>query len=129
MNSYHGYTGGQRLKIQRIINKQIAQGELASPFYLPCCICGQSKGIREYHCENYGDYTWKYGMLCLCFRCHRMIHRQGSEKKGYAESANEYFCKVNQGITFDPVYSKFYTVEMEQMMEGKNITENKEKAD
>ena len=50
---YNGFTGKQRAKGAIIIKKAIKEGILPDLHTSPCEMCGQTKGIREYHAEDY----------------------------------------------------------------------------
>ena len=54
MREYKGFSEKERNAIQN--------GELVHPCTLPCEMCGQDKGIREWHCE---DYTPEVAMQSL----------------------------------------------------------------
>lgn len=115
MKDYKGYSEKQRKHVQYLLNKAIRNGEMKNPCLLPCEICGQKKGIREWHSKDYAEDTWKDNLQCLCWRCHRMLHvfEQGPISKRY-ESARIYFQSVKNGMIFDPVYTTYYTEEMER---------------
>lgn len=116
IKSYRGYSHNERLAVQRIINKAIKDGTINSPLDLPCEICGQTRGIREWHSWDYKPETALQTIQCVCWRCHRNWHifERGPENKGY-DRAVEYFRQVKRnGKIFPPVYNKnFYTKEDE----------------
>lgn len=115
MRDYKGFTDKERRANQYQVNKAIKNGELAHPCTLPCEMCGQDKGIREWHCEDYTPEVAMQSLHCLCWRCHRNHHivEVGEEHKKY-KSAKLYFDKVAEGMIFKPVYMKHYTREMEE---------------
>jgi len=115
MKDYKGFTEKERKAVQYHVNKAIKNGELANPCTLPCEICGQTKGIREWHCEDYTPEVALQSLNCLCWRCHRNHHivEMGEEHKRY-KYAKFYFDKVTEGKIFEPVYTKYYTREKEE---------------
>ena len=115
MRDYKGFTDKERRANLYLVKKAIKNGELAHPCTLPCEICGQDKGIREWHCEDYTPERAMQSLHCYCWRCHRNYHiiEVGEEHKKY-KYAKFYFDKVAEGMIFKPVYMKHYTREMEQ---------------
>lgn len=73
MKSYNGFTGLQRERSTRWINKQIALGLATKPTV--CCACSQDQGVLDWHAEDYsepfGAHLFKFP---LCFACHMMVH-------------------------------------------------------
>ena len=117
MREYKGFTDKERRANLYRVKKAIADGELPHPCTLPCEICGQDKGIREWHCEDYTPERAMQSLHCLCWRCHRNHHiiEVGEEHRRY-KSAKLYFDKVAEGMIFKPVYMKHYTREMEERL-------------
>ena len=72
MNEYNGFSEKERLKGDRIIKKAIENGDLPPLNQTRCCICGQDKGIRQYHCEDYSPEIYIRGccsnMQALSFK-------------------------------------------------------------
>jgi hypothetical protein len=52
--------------------KALAEGTLEPLDKMPCRMCGQTKGMKAYHCEDYNDPVGD--ATCLCWRCHMMWH-------------------------------------------------------
>lgn len=110
MRDYKGYTPKQRLNNLEKVKTLINEGKLASPYTKKCEICGQDKGIREYHCTDYGDGTNPKNLKCLCFKCHRYLHVfELGETHKYYQNAKEYFDRVKNGYIYKPVrdYKEF----------------------
>lgn len=105
MRDYKGFTPQQRLANLDRVKQAIKDGILPSPFKLKCEICGQNKGIREYHCKDYTPEKAMESLQCLCYKCHRYLHvfELGEEHK-YYKVAQDYFNRVKQGEVFDPVF-------------------------
>jgi len=111
MESYKGYSGKHRLKVQRIMNKAIEEGRLANPLDLKCEICGQDKGIKEWHNYDYALDTCLETIQCLCWRCHRNWHvfEKGETDTTRYKNAVKYFSAIkHEGKIFPPVYNKKY---------------------
>lgn len=111
MNDYKGYSGKHRMKVQRIINKAIKEKDIPSPLNLKCDICGQDKGIREWHSWDYRLETALETIQCLCWRCHRNWHvfEKGETDTTSYIKAVEYFTNVKRkGMIYPPVYNKKY---------------------
>lgn len=106
MNDYNGFTGKQRDKGQRIINKAIEEGKLQPLNTVRCIICGQDKGIRQYHNEDYSEENILEDVIPVCVKCHRRIHMDRNSPKYM-----EYMIKVFKGERADPVYNKLYWTE------------------
>ena len=106
--SYNGFSGKQRCKVQYRIKKAIEKGELYPLNQIKCCICGQDKGIREYHCEDYSLEKYIDNAIPLCYQCHRTLHRTIDDKPNEWE---EYLENVRNGILKDPVYISTYWTE------------------
>ena len=98
---YNGFSPQQRERGDKWIKEAIDYGELKPLKQVPCSICGQDKGIRHYHCEDYSSYeTVVGGAIPVCWMCHMMIHR----KPKHPKSAERYFERIKAGERFDPVY-------------------------
>lgn len=96
MASYKGWTAEQRLASLKLTKAAIASGEMPKP--TKCEICGQDKGIIQYHNEDYSHPT-KY-LRQMCWRCH-MIHHSAH----FAPvQAKVYFDDVASGKIYPPVY-------------------------
>ena len=106
MRNYKGYTEQDRRKNLAKVKTLIAQGKLENPNNLKCEICGQDKGIREYHCMDYNPAVALQSLKCLCYKCHRYLHvYELGESHKYYKNAKTYFERVKSGYIYKPVYS------------------------
>jgi hypothetical protein len=75
MSDYNGFTGQQRTKALRWLNREYAAGRRVRP--TRCGGCGQTAGIIEAHSEDYsepfGDHIGAFG---FCYRCHMALHNR-----------------------------------------------------
>lgn len=74
MKDYNGFTGAQRDRAQKWLNKQWASGSLLKPKI--CVACGQDHGPIDAHAEDYSE-PFRAGVtdgFHLCFICHMMVH-------------------------------------------------------
>lgn len=74
LKSYNGFSGAQRERGARILKKAIENGIIPAPSKCKCILCGQDKGIRHYHNEDYSDENVVSDAKVLCWRCHMMLH-------------------------------------------------------
>lgn len=100
MKSYNGFTPAQRIAGDKIIKAAIARGELLPLNKTKCSLCGQDKGIRHYHCEDYSPENILNDVRPLCWRCHMMLHTRFRHPKSW----KKYLQEVKSGIRYDPVY-------------------------
>ncbi len=115
MREYKGYTPEQRMQNLYRVKEAIKKGELENPLNLKCEICGQDKGIREWHCKDYNPEVAMKSLQCLCYKCHRNLHiKELGESHKYYWWAVGYFNKIKNGFKYTPTYSKYYTKEMEE---------------
>lgn len=125
MKSYKGFSGKHRMYIQKKINQAIKDNVLESPLDKKCEICGQVYGIREYHCYDYTESVALDSLQCLCWKCHRNLHAYeiGEQSRRY-KHALDYFERIeNENVIFKPVYTKYFTQEMER----KRISKRKQR--
>jgi hypothetical protein len=66
------FTAKQRDASVPVQAKAQKDGTLDDIGKIPCRMCGQTQGIKSYHCENYDDPVGD--ATCLCWRCHMMWH-------------------------------------------------------
>lgn len=71
---YNGFTGKERIKYSKIQEKAIKEGILEPLEEVKCVICGQSKGIRVYHAENYFPERIVENSIPMCASCHAQFH-------------------------------------------------------
>lgn len=73
MKHYNGFTPQERERSLVWQKAQILNGKYPAPS--ECCACGQTKGVIDYHQEDYsepyGEHIFKYQ---LCYICHMMLH-------------------------------------------------------
>ena len=84
MKSYNGFTPYQRTKGDAILKEAIKNGVIPDPKTQPCCMCGQDKGIRHYHNEDYSPEHIVQDAHVLCWRCHMMLHSRFSHPESWA---------------------------------------------
>lgn len=106
MEEYNGFTEQERLKGDRIIKKAIENGDLPPLNQTKCCICGQNKGVREYHCEDYSPENILNDAVPLCYACHRRLHKN---KYNNPERWEHYKEEVRNGNLCPPHYTDYWT--------------------
>ena len=76
LTDYNGFTGEERDndEIDEIYEKAISDGKLKPLEETKCVICGQDKGIRVYHAENYFPEKIVDSSFPMCFKCHARVH-------------------------------------------------------
>jgi hypothetical protein len=85
VKDYNGFSGRQRERAQRWLNKEWNTGRLARPS--ECVACGQTEGIIQAHAEDYSD-PFRAGVtdgFHLCKRCHAMVHARFKNQKAWRE--------------------------------------------
>lgn len=100
MKSYNGFTPEQRMHGDKIIKRAIAEGKLPPLSETKCILCGQDKGIRHYHCEDYSEDKILDDVVPVCWRCHMMIHSRFRNRKAF----DIYMEEVKGGKTYPPVF-------------------------
>ena len=93
---YNGFTHAQRIASLAKTKAAILSGGIPKP--TKCEFCGQTKGIIQYHNEDYSHPT-KY-LRVWCWRCHMMHHSRNRAP----EAVKAYFDAVSAGKKFAPVY-------------------------
>jgi hypothetical protein len=76
LGKYNGFSSEQRIEGDKIIKKAIKDGVLPPLNKVTCKICGQDKGVREYHTEDYSPDKILDDVIPICWRCHRHIHQK-----------------------------------------------------
>ena len=104
MKEYNGFTEKERLKGNKIIKKAIKDGLLPQLNTVKCEMCGQDKGIRHYHNEDYTPENIIQDAKCLCFRCHMHIHSNNKNSKSWQKYEED----IKNGEIYPPVYNKTY---------------------
>lgn len=102
MVSYKGFSKEQRLKMHEIFKAEIAAGRVPPANTQPCSICGQDKGIRHYHAEDYTNpELHQKSVRVVCWRCHMMIHNRFKHPLSVAQ----YLLNIHfLGKRYAPVY-------------------------
>ena len=100
MKSYNGFTPKQRYAGLAIVKQAIADGRLKPIKECSCTFCGQDRGIRQYHSEDYTPERIVDQVIPLCWRCHMMLHSRFSHPLSW----EKYKVEVDGGKRFDPVY-------------------------
>ena len=100
---YNGFSPEERDEGDKIIKKAIEEGRLPPLNKTKCCICGQDKGVREYHCEDYSPENILDDVVPLCKKCHMYLHRWPDKWEAYKEEVKK--------ARKEPFYSKYWTEE------------------
>lgn len=103
LSDYNGFTGEER-ECNDILEKAIAEGKLKPLEETKCIICGQDKGIRVYHAENYFPEKVVDSSYPMCFKCHARVH---GVKITNPPKFKEYLQEVRE-IPLPPTYNKVY---------------------
>jgi hypothetical protein len=93
VKDYNGFSGAQRDRAQRWLNKEWDAGRLARPS--KCVACGQIEGVIEAHAEDYSD-PFRAGVtdeFHLCLICHTMVHFRARNPKVWSD----YRAKIEAG--------------------------------
>lgn len=105
MQSYNGFTPEERLRGEQILKEAIRNGILPPLNQTRCAICGQDKGIRHYHNEDYSPENIIADATPLCWRCHMHIHAKNKTTPKWQKYEREVF----QGNKrWKPVYNKWW---------------------
>jgi hypothetical protein len=96
MGPYNGFSGAQRARAERWINREINAGRLVWP--TACVICGRTDCLYQFHAEDYGEpfgpHVVQFG---VCIRCHQWIHRREAKPVGYAAYVDEVTSEARPG--------------------------------
>jgi hypothetical protein len=106
LKPYNGFSGKQRDEGDKIIKQAIKEGRLIPLTEAVCVMCGQDKGIRHYHCEDYSPENILNDAKCYCWRCHMIWHSRFK----YPEQVKKYFDEIAAGKRFPPVYRHDFTI-------------------
>lgn len=104
MRNYKQWSGEQRKASLVKTKEAILAGTIPHQSKLPCNRCGQDKGIRDYHNEDYSHPT-KY-LEPLCYVCHMVHHSDHKDAAG----CEAYWAWVKAGNRTKPLYSRSYGV-------------------
>ena len=105
LSEYNGFSPEDRIKGDKIIKKAIDEGILPDLHTIPCALCGQDKGVREYHAEDYSPDKILDDVICVCKSCHIHIHSQWRGSKGWNKREEE----IKKGIKHKPTYTTSWT--------------------
>ena len=108
---YNGFSPQERMKGGKIINEAIKKGELKDLRLMKCERCGQDKGVRVYHCEDYSPENILNDVVCLCYKCHMQIHTNKAYRN--TKRYKKYEKDINNGLIYPPVYTKWWSEEYE----------------
>ena len=111
MKSYNGFTPEQRETGDKIIKEAVAKGIIPKANATPCVLCGQDKGIRHYHCEDYSPDKIVADTRVLCWRCHMMLHTRYKHPLSYGKYMIDVAIYHKQ---FDPVFKPDAWEELEK---------------
>lgn len=75
LSEYNGFTGDERTRFSRVQKKAIEDGILKPEEETRCIMCGQDRGIRAYHVENYFPERIVENSTPLCASCHQQLHK------------------------------------------------------
>jgi len=102
MNSYNGFSPTQRMKALEWLKSEIRAGRRqANP--QRCDLCGQTRGIIEWHSEDYtSPFGANIGRWGLCYRCHMMVHCRFASPKAW----QAYLKAVLAGAIFAPLMTR-----------------------
>lgn len=89
-----------------LIDEAVDNGILPKLNTVKCEMCGQDKGIRVYHTEDYSEENIIQSVVCLCYNCHRYVH---SNKN--TEEMKKYKRDIDNGKIYPPAYKWYWTVE------------------
>lgn len=105
LGPYNGFTGKQRLYGEQLLKKAIREGRLAPKNRTRCAICGQDKGVRDYHNEDYTPSKIVDDATPLCRHCHNQLHRY---KNNNPKEWERYLEKVRKGYRPPPTYTRWW---------------------
>ena len=106
MKSYNGFSPKERIEGDKIIKQAIKDGILENLNTATCSVCGQDKGIRHYHCEDYSPANILSDARCMCWRCHMILH----SRFRYPNEAKKYFEEVKACKRYRPVYRNNFDI-------------------
>ena len=102
---YNGFSPEEREEGGRIIKEAVRNGVIPDERLMKCERCGQDKGIRVYHCEDYSPENILNDLTCLCWRCHMQIHSKFKDSYEWRKYEED----INNGKRYPPVYNKYWT--------------------
>lgn len=105
MGYYNGFSPKERERGNEIIKEAIKKGLLPPLNEVECAICGQNKGIRHYHNEDYSPENIVEDATPLCWRCHMHIHSKRKDTPKWKRYEEEV---INGDGRWKPVYNKYW---------------------
>ena len=102
MKTYKKWSPAERMVSFKKTMAAIEAGIIPKPH--TCNRCGQTKGIIQYHNEDYSDPI-KY-LEMLCWRCHIIHH----SVRRNPEAVRLYFEEVKSGKIFPPVFKHNFDI-------------------
>ena len=97
-------TPERRMEVQAEINQAVKEGKIKPASEMPCNRCGQDKGIRHYHTDDYDN--WQETLEYICWRCH-MVHHS---RKRAPEYVARYEAEIANGKIYPPVYRHDFNI-------------------
>ena len=132
-NPYNGFTGEERKKYSRFQKKAIDKGELEPEECTTCVLCGQDRGLRVYHVENYFPERIVENSIPMCITCHEKYHKVRPKNpegfRQYLESVREIPSKPRYNKRYwlpdrDKVLDSYNGFEPEEIEASKEIIKN-----
>jgi hypothetical protein len=112
-NHYKEFTGPQRTRALRWLNREYAAGRRRRPTV--CDGCGQTAGIIEAHSEDYSEpYGDHIGQFGFCYRCHMMLHCRFRDPEAW----ERYKAAIVGGCRFRPFLTRNWFGFRHQMLTG-----------
>ena len=85
LQDYNGFSGAQRERSQRWLNKEWKEGRLPRPS--ECAACGKADGKIQAHAEDYSA-PFRAGVtdqFHLCRTCHFKVHYRARNEKNWRD--------------------------------------------
>ncbi|WP_407422315.1 hypothetical protein [Methanobrevibacter sp.] len=113
LTEYNGFSPKER-EVEKIQQEAIEKGELKPLEETRCFICGQDKGIRVYHVENYFPEKVVGNSIPMCYKCHSRVH---GVKITNPPKFRKYLEEVRE-IPLPPTYNKnYWTPERDKILD------------
>ena len=85
VKDYNGFSGKQRERAQRWLDKEWSGNRLARPWTCVACGRGQTEGTIQAHAEDYSE-PFRPGVtdgFHLCIICHAMVHARSKNQQAW----------------------------------------------
>ncbi|RAP49288.1 MAG: hypothetical protein BZ138_07865 [Methanosphaera sp. rholeuAM270] len=105
MDWYNGFSPEQRMDGDKIVKEAIKKGILPPLNEVSCEICGQDKGVRHYHAEDYSPDKIVDDVIPVCWECHMHIHTKNKNNPRWIR----YEKRLKRGEKSRPHYNKWWT--------------------